>query len=158
MTSLPHSYDEDPEDPNYNVSNARMRKRLTNHTRLLQHFQTRWKREYLTSLREFHKASGTNMQRVKVGDIVLIHNKLHWILGVVDSLILGNDGLIHAENVKTNNQVTSKPISRLYPLEVSLHHITSWNTVMHLRELSALVMMQEIVHSRQQQRGQELVC
>ena len=122
-TSVPHSYDEDPEDPDYNVSDAQMRKLLTNHTRLLQHFQTRWKREYLTSLREFHKAPGTNMQHVKFRDVVLIHNdgpRLHWRLGVMDSLIQGNDGLVHAVNVKTNNRVTSQPISRLYPLEVSL--------------------------------------
>ena len=64
-----------------------------------------------------------NMQRVKVGDVVLIHNdgpRIHWRLGVVHSLIQGNDGLFRAVNVKTNNQVTSRPISKLYPLEVSL--------------------------------------
>ena len=51
MESLPHSYDDDPEDPDYVVSESQIRKRLTNHARLLQHFQTRWKKEYLTSLR-----------------------------------------------------------------------------------------------------------
>lgn len=39
MTSLPHSNIEDPEDPDYIVSDAQMRKRLTNHARLLQHFK-----------------------------------------------------------------------------------------------------------------------
>ena len=107
--------------------------------------------------------SGANMQRVKVGDAVLIHNdrsRLHWPwrLGVVDSLIQGNDGLVRAVNVKTNNQATSQLISRPYPLECLSHQITSWNTAMHLRELSVLNMKQEIVCSRQQQRGQELVC
>ena len=58
---------------------------------------------------------------MKVGDIVLIHDdgpKLHWRLGVIDSL--RNDGLCRAMNVRTSNRVTSRPISRLYPLEVSL--------------------------------------
>lgn len=122
MTSLPHSDIDDLEDPDYVVSDTQMRKRLSNHARLLQHFQTRWKREYLTSLREFHKASGMNVQNVKVEDMVLIHNdgpRLHWRLGVIDSLIQGNDGLVRAVNVRTNNRVTSRPISRLYPLEVS---------------------------------------
>ena len=64
-----------------------------------------------------------NMQNVKVGDVVLIHNdgpRLHWKLSIVDSLIQGNDGLVRAVNVRTNNRVTSRQISRLYPLEVSL--------------------------------------
>ena len=123
MTSLPHSYDDETEDPDYPVSESQMRKRLTNHARLLQHFQTRWKREYLTSLREFHKTSGLNIQNVRVGDIVMIHDdgpRLHWRLGVINSLIPGKDGLVRAVNVRTSNRVTSRPISRLYPLEVSL--------------------------------------
>ena len=123
MTSLPHSNVKDPEDPDYVLSDTQMRKRLTNHGRLLQHFQTRWKREYLTSLREYHKASGMNMQSVKAGDVVLIHDdgpRLYWKLGVVDSLIQGNDGLVRAVNVRTNDRITSRPISRLFPLEVSL--------------------------------------
>ena len=60
---------------------------------------------------------------MKVGDVVLIHDdrpRLHWRLGVIDSLIQGNDGLVRAVNVRTSNRVTSRPISRLYPLEVSL--------------------------------------
>ena len=123
MTSLPHSYEDDVENPDYVVSESRVRKRLTNHARLLQHFQTRWKKEYLTSLRKFHKASGLNMQNVKVGEVVLIHDdgpRLHWRLGIIDSFIQGNDGLVRAVNVRTSNRVTSRPISRLYPLEVSL--------------------------------------
>jgi len=122
MTTLPHSYDEDPDDPDYVVSESRMRKQLTNHARLLQHFQTRWKREYLTSLREFHKTSGMNIQNVQIGDVVLIHDdgpRLHWRLGVIDSLIQGNDGFVRSANVRTSNRVTSRPISRLYPLEIS---------------------------------------
>ena len=110
-------------EADYGASDAQMRKRLTNHARLLLHFQNRWKREYLTSLREFHKASGMNMQNVEVGDMVLIHDdgpRLQWRLGIVDSLLQGNDGLVRAVNVRTNNRITSRPISRLYPLEVSL--------------------------------------
>ena len=92
MTSLPHCYDDDPQDSDYVVSESRVKKQLTNHARLLQHFQIRWKKEYLTSLREFHKASGQNIHNVRVGDVVLIHDdgpRLHWRLGVIDSFIQG---------------------------------------------------------------------
>lgn len=71
MTSLPRSCADDSDDPDYVVSESQMRKQLTKHARLLQHFQTR---EYLTSLREFHKASGMNIQNVQIGDVVLIHD------------------------------------------------------------------------------------
>ena len=33
---------------------------------LLQHFWSRWKREYSTALHEFHHTTGTNTQTVKV--------------------------------------------------------------------------------------------
>ena len=46
--------------------------------------------------------------------------RLYWKLGVVDSLIQGNDSLVRAVNLRTNNRITSRSISRLFPLEVSL--------------------------------------
>ena len=67
ITSLPHPHNDDHDDPDYNVSACTMRKQLTNHTRLLQSFQLRWRREYLTALREFHKTTGSNSQRIKIG-------------------------------------------------------------------------------------------
>ena len=48
---------------------------------ILQHFCLRWRHEYLTSLHEFHKASGNNNQGIAVGDIVLVHDdckKIYW--------------------------------------------------------------------------------
>ena len=72
--------------------------------------------EYLTALREFHRTNGSNnVQKIKEG-VVLIHDdgpRLHWRLGLVDSLITGNDGLVRAANVRTSNQITSRPITKL---------------------------------------------
>ena len=122
ITSLPHPHNDDPDDPDYNVSAPTMRKQLTNHTRLLQSFQSRWRREYLTALREFHKTTGSNSQRIKIGEVVLIHDdgpRIRWRLGVVNGLITGNDGLVRAANVRTSTHVTNRSITRLYPLEVS---------------------------------------
>lgn len=122
ITSLPHLHDGDPDDPDYNVSAPTMRKQLTNHTRLLQSFQSRWRREYLTALRDFHKTTGINTQRIRKGEVILIHDdgpRIHWRLGVVESLITGNDGLVRAANVRTSTNITSRPITKLYPLEVS---------------------------------------
>ena len=41
---------------------------------ILQNSQKRWRHEYLTSLREVHRATGSNSQTVRTGDVVLIHD------------------------------------------------------------------------------------
>ena len=37
----------------------------------------------------------------------------------MNGLITGNDGLVRAANVRTSTHVMNRPITRLYPLEVS---------------------------------------
>ena len=58
----------------------------------LQHFHDRWKHEYLTALREFHKVAENNSQTIYVGEIVLIHDdvrRINWRLAVIEELITG---------------------------------------------------------------------
>jgi len=91
-----------------------MRKQVDNHTRILNHLESQWKREYLTSLREFHKACEHNKQLVRKGDVVLIHDekpRLNWKLAVIEALLMGNDGFARTANVCTGNYVKSRPIS-----------------------------------------------
>ena len=59
-------------DPDY--SSNQMRAKVDRQGLLLQHFQSRWKKEYLTALREFHRTTGTNEQTVSIGDVVQIHD------------------------------------------------------------------------------------
>lgn len=62
---------------------------------LIRQFQIRWKNEYLTALREFHKTIDTNIQIIKMGDVVQIHDdspRITWKLGVVDQLCQGKGG------------------------------------------------------------------
>jgi len=54
---------------------------------ILQHFRSRWKHEYLTSLREFHRVSGNNNQRIAVSDVVLVHDdcmRIYWKLEIIE--------------------------------------------------------------------------
>ena len=91
-------------------------------TQLLQHFQSRWKKKYLTSLQEVHKATGTNIQTVKVGDVVLTHNdipRLQWRLAVIEELIKGLDGFVRAAMIWTNSGKINQSIAKLYPLEIN---------------------------------------
>ena len=63
---------------------------------LLQHFMSRWKYEYLTSLRESYHPSRTSGQQVNVGDVMLVHDdcpRINWKIAIVKNLVKGNDGL-----------------------------------------------------------------
>ena len=42
-----------------------------------------------------------------------------WKLAVIEDLIIGKDGLTQAAMIRTANGTTSRPISKLYPLEVT---------------------------------------
>ena len=93
---------------------AKLQKHLT------EQFFSRWKTEYLTSLREFHTQTGDNEEKVKIGQLVQIHEDKYprnkWTVGVIVSLITG---LTRAVVVRTKNRHTSRPIVKLYPLEIS---------------------------------------
>lgn len=121
IVSLPYPLvNEDPKDPDYLATP--IRGMFTRQTQLIQHFQNRWKQEYLTALREFHKAKGTtNPQMIKVGDVVLIHDdspRARWKMAVIEKVIMGNDGYVRAAEVRTSNGRTNRPITKLYPLEI----------------------------------------
>ena len=67
---------------------------------LIQHFWCRWKREYLTSLRERHtNSSGSNKENMRVGDVIIIYDdcpRLQWRLAVVQEMQRENDDLVRS--------------------------------------------------------------
>jgi hypothetical protein len=85
-------------------------------------FWNRWRTEYLLALREQHRSAGSNNQRIRAGDDVLIHDdglRIRWKLAVVDDLIHGNDGLCRAATMRKTSGVNPRPIVKFYPLEVN---------------------------------------
>ena len=50
--------------------------------------------------------------------MVLVHDDLPWKMAVIEDLTVGRDGLALAAMIRTVND-TSRPITRLYPLEVT---------------------------------------
>ena len=122
IIALPHPdvQEEEIADPDY-PSAEQLRSKVDRQGLLLQHFVSRWKKEYLTSLRERHRTAGSMEQTVKTGDVVQIHDDIprsRWKLGAIEELVKGNDGYIRSVTVRTASGRTNRPIARLYPLEV----------------------------------------
>ena len=121
ITALPHR-DDEPEP--HTTTQSDVTKRARFQTQLINHFRERWRHEYLTSLRQYHQTTGNNKQTIKVGDVVQIYDetpRLQWKLATIQELITGNDGYTRAATIRTcSGLITSRPITKLYPLEVNL--------------------------------------
>ncbi|XP_052268588.1 uncharacterized protein LOC127869969 [Dreissena polymorpha] len=123
VTTLPH--DDVTVDAGSTVAaadHAAFNRMASRRELLIQQFYRRWKTEYLTSLREHHRMSGSNTQTINTGDVVQIHDdgpRCRWKLAVVVDVVTGRDGHIRAAKVRTSNGLyTLRPIAKLYPLEV----------------------------------------
>ena len=99
--------------------------------RTLDHFWNRWRSEYLTQLREYHRYSkrANSVRKAQVGDVVCLHEnktpRQQWRLGKIERLLHGRDGHVRSAvvRVKSGNSPTAewrRPLQRLYPLEVKM--------------------------------------
>ena len=59
---------------------------------------------------------------LSTGDVVIIEgserNRNHWTIGIVDSLIIGKDGVTRVAKVRTGESTLERAIQQLYPLEL----------------------------------------
>ena len=95
---------------------------------LIDHFEGRWKHEYLTEFREFQRCNNQiPANQVKVGDVVLIEDKnlprSRWRLGLVTNLIESKDKFIRGCRLRVckKNGKTSylnRPVNKLCYFEV----------------------------------------
>jgi hypothetical protein len=77
----------------------------------------------LPALREYHQETKKSQPTVvKEKDVVLIHDekpRREWKLAVIENIIRSADGEIRAADIRTANGKTNRPISKLYPLQVT---------------------------------------
>ncbi len=112
---------DDLRDPDY-IKKSDLIKCAERRAALYSTFVKRWKNEYLTSLRSFHKSKGSSNVFIKVGDVVQIHDttpRSMWNLAVVTELVYGKDGIVRSAKLRTKMGNTTRPIVKLYPLEVA---------------------------------------
>ena len=110
---------------------GKLSKRFLYLTKLLTHFWNRWRREYMTDLREYHKLSDCKTVPVKKGQIVLLQEENvkrgQWKVAVVDDVIYGKDGEPRGAVVRKSPgkrgrlELLHRPLQKLYPLEISTH-------------------------------------
>ena len=113
----------DDSDKEYALS-----KRFLHLTRLLSHFWNRWRREYLTDLRETHKLNNNKSVDISPGDVVLVHEdytkRAQWKVAIVEELIRGKDNEVRGARIrkagKGKNEFLNRPVQKLIPLECAV--------------------------------------
>ena len=139
INNLPICFDvEEFYDPSFNCKEM-VSKRFKYCTKLLHDFLVRWKHEYLLALRERDKNLMCAKSPVPLLDrLVLVHddqkNRLLWPMGIICKLHISADGHVRSVDVKTKNSILTRPIAKLYPLELDV--ATSQSEVLEKNEIS----------------------
>jgi len=90
---------------------------------ICQHFWRRWSAEYLHTLMERQKWRTSKGEKCEIGGLALIQQPglgpLQWLLGRVEQVHPGADGVVRAATIKTARGNLTRPISKLamLPLE-----------------------------------------
>ena len=96
-------------------------KRFKYISHICDHLWNRWKREYLSALRETHNNDVHGTVWPKLGELVLIHDegpRAKWKLGKIIRLYLGGDGIIRVIQLRTSIGLLNRPVAKLYQLEL----------------------------------------
>ena len=98
-------------------------------SKVLKHFWTQWKREYLLELREFHRVCEESGSKYKVqeGNVIIVYDAGQprglWRLSKVGNIVRGADGVIHGVCIKVMSKrgalkILHRLLHQIYPLEV----------------------------------------
>ncbi len=82
--------------------------------------QDRFRKEYLAMLVQRGNEKACSI--LSKGDVVLVgadnKKRFEWPLGIIVELIPGRDGNVRVARVKTKSGIITRPLQRLYPLEI----------------------------------------
>ena len=124
----PSPIDDVTRNTNEPTEKGDMTRRAKHLQNVLNHFRARFRREYLTELREHHRVKRSKKrERINVGDVVTIFEdkipRQRWTLGRVEKLLSSTDEEIRSAVVRVSKSgrksgTLRRPIARLYPVEV----------------------------------------
>lgn len=90
---------------------------------LVKNWWSRWHSEYLHGLLR-HTDTWKSKNRIRIGDVVLIHDdnarRQMWKSGIVLETVPGRDGCVRLVKLKTEKDIITRPIQRLYPTELTI--------------------------------------
>lgn len=104
--------------PEYSYTDTKLTRlsRYQQIQKLTQHFWSRWRNEYLYTLQQRYKWT-LQTEPPKLDDLVLIKEDntppLHWKRGRIVKLLPGSDGVVRISEVRTQNGVLLRPMSKL---------------------------------------------
>ena len=113
------------------MSQGTLNKKMKHFNMILNHFWRRWRKEYLLSLRDYHRYSkGIDIKKeLSPGDVVVMYDDSHqrgfWRLARVQKLVKGVDGQVIGAVIcvqsKGEKRATTlrRPVMHLYPLEIN---------------------------------------
>jgi hypothetical protein len=113
-----------PEQEPWREEEKSLRKRAKFLITCKKNLWNRWRREYLTALREKHNLTHqTTKFTVLVGDVVIVKsddkNRGNWPLAIVQRVFPGKDGVIRAVKLKTAKGTLERLVQHLYPMQLS---------------------------------------
>ena len=130
------SHQEEIGDSKFHMNPVDLTRRVKHLNNTLNQFWNRWRREYLTELREAHRYASRMPTRapIAVGDLVVVHSEGQprgfWKLAKVERTIVGQDGKIRGAILKVSSSrskstTLQRPLALLYPLEVNCQNETT---------------------------------
>ncbi|XP_056639718.1 uncharacterized protein LOC130447083 [Diorhabda sublineata] len=91
-------------------------------TMMIQHFWTRWSKDYLNLLQQRPKWRVTQIDSIQVGSMVLLKEDdtppMSWKLGCIVKTHPGSDGLVRVVTVKTYSGITKRAINKICVLPI----------------------------------------
>nr|CAI5822893.1 unnamed protein product [Callosobruchus analis] len=91
--------------------------------KILQHFWTRWSKEYVSHLQHRTKWKTNGSQAIKVGSLVIIKEDglppLKWRIGRISQLHPGSDTIVRTVTVKTSTGEYRRPMTKIAILPTS---------------------------------------
>ena len=103
---------------------------------MLDHFWGRWRKEYVTSLRENQRYTSVKRSaKIQLNDVVIIYDEKQprhlWRIGKVEKLIIGTDGKIRGAEIKSGKTgvIVRRPVNKLYPLVPNSCRIENINPI-----------------------------
>ena len=148
LKTMPLLTEDDPSDQPY-LEECDLRNQYVAISRIIRKFESVWKTEYLTALRERHYGAQkpTDKNQIKVGDIVLVQvdrSRNEWPLGKIVNIHGNPENTIRSVDVLCAGKISVRTVDKLVPLEVSSANIVQKESHLAESEESSVELLSQV--------------